>query len=166
MIHASLTLDPASSSAERRLQPPAARNARIEHDARIEGAPTVGCEPWLCVAAALPDLRVAVTVKTGEDDNVCARHDVENTVGEASKQRASDFAVNLGKSLRVPLDGFKALIERLHELVTKVVTSLPVPIERVADIGLSGVSEPETQFFRFSSSRTCGQVRVAPGSRW
>ena len=31
-----------------RLQPPAARNARIEHDARIEGAPTVGCEPWLC----------------------------------------------------------------------------------------------------------------------
>ena len=30
-----------------RLQPQAARNARIEHDARIEGAPTVGCEPWL-----------------------------------------------------------------------------------------------------------------------
>jgi hypothetical protein len=25
-----------------RLQPPAARNARVEHHARIEGAPTVG----------------------------------------------------------------------------------------------------------------------------
>jgi hypothetical protein len=30
-----------------RLQPPAARNARIERDARIEGAPTVGCKPQL-----------------------------------------------------------------------------------------------------------------------
>jgi len=30
-----------------RLQPPAARNARIELDARIQSAPTVGCEPWL-----------------------------------------------------------------------------------------------------------------------
>jgi hypothetical protein len=30
-----------------RLQPQAARTVRIEHDARIEGAPTVGCEPWL-----------------------------------------------------------------------------------------------------------------------
>jgi hypothetical protein len=31
-----------------RLQPPAARNVRFEHDARIEGAPSVGCEPLLC----------------------------------------------------------------------------------------------------------------------
>jgi hypothetical protein len=30
-----------------RLQPLAARNARIEHDARIEGAPSVGCKPSL-----------------------------------------------------------------------------------------------------------------------
>jgi hypothetical protein len=33
--------------ANARLQPQAARTVRIEHDARIEGAPTVGCEPWL-----------------------------------------------------------------------------------------------------------------------
>jgi hypothetical protein len=34
-----------------RLQPPAARNVRIGRDASIEGAPTVGCEPWLgCVS--------------------------------------------------------------------------------------------------------------------
>ena len=30
-----------------RLQPPAARNARFEHDARVEGAPSVGCKPQL-----------------------------------------------------------------------------------------------------------------------
>src|SRR5712675_1873267 len=30
-----------------RLQPPAARNVRIEHDTRVESAPTVGCEPLL-----------------------------------------------------------------------------------------------------------------------
>jgi len=30
-----------------RLQPQAARIGRMEHDAWIEGAPTVGCEPWL-----------------------------------------------------------------------------------------------------------------------
>jgi len=35
------------SAPNARLQPQAARNARIEHDARIEGAPTGGCEPWL-----------------------------------------------------------------------------------------------------------------------
>jgi hypothetical protein len=33
--------------ANARLQPPAARTVRIEHDARIEGAPSVGCKPML-----------------------------------------------------------------------------------------------------------------------
>src|SRR5882672_2880511 len=37
-----------------RLQPQAARNIRIEHDARIEGAPPVGCEPWLGCTRLLP----------------------------------------------------------------------------------------------------------------
>jgi hypothetical protein len=36
-----------SSRSNARLEPPAARNARIGREARIEGAPTVGCEPWL-----------------------------------------------------------------------------------------------------------------------
>jgi len=32
-------------SSNARLQPQAARNGRVERDYRIEGAPTVGCEP-------------------------------------------------------------------------------------------------------------------------
>jgi hypothetical protein len=39
---------PATSSAlqpNARLQPPAARAVRIEQDALIEGAPSVGCKP-------------------------------------------------------------------------------------------------------------------------
>ena len=95
-----------------------------------------------------------MTMKTCEDNNVWARDDVEDAVGKASQQRASDFAVNLGTRQGVPLDGLKALVERLQELVTKVVTSLPVPFVRVANVGLGGVSEPEIHFFRFSSSRT------------
>jgi hypothetical protein len=30
-----------------RLQPPAARNRAVEHDAHHKGALSVGCKPWL-----------------------------------------------------------------------------------------------------------------------
>ena len=74
--------------------------------------------------------------------------------------------MNFGEGLRVALDGFEAPVECLQKLVTKVVTSLPVPLENVADVGLGGLSEPEIHFLRFSSSRTCDQDRVALGSCW
>ena len=36
------------SQSNARRQPPAARNHWIDHDALIEGAPTVGCKPQSC----------------------------------------------------------------------------------------------------------------------
>lgn len=107
-----------------------------------------------------------MTVKTREHHDFLRRDDVEDTVGESAEQRASDFPVNLREGERIPLDGFDALIERLQELVTKVVTSLPVPSEGVTDVGFGGVSEPEIHFFRFSSSWIWDQGRAAPGSLW
>lgn len=44
---------PMVSANRSRLQPHAARNARIEHVARIEGAPLIGCEPWLSFTPSL-----------------------------------------------------------------------------------------------------------------
>lgn len=46
-----------------------------------------------------------------------------------------------GERQRIALHGLETPIESLEELVTKVVTSLPVPRERVTDVGFGGVSE-------------------------
>ena len=107
-----------------------------------------------------------MTVKTPQHDDLLSRDNVEDTVGESAEECASDVSVNFGEGVRIAFDGFKALIKCLQKLVTEVVASLPAPSEGVADIGLGGVSEPEIHFFRFSSSRTWDQGRVASGSLW
>lgn len=93
-------------------------------------------------------------METTQDHQVGFGHDVEDTVGELAKERPPDVAVHRRESERVTPDRLEALVEGLQELVTKVVTSLPVPRMSVADVGLGGVTEPEIHFFRFSSSRT------------
>ena len=95
-----------------------------------------------------------MAVETPQDHEVGLAHDVENAVRKLAKERPPDFAMHRRVRERVTLDGLEAFIERLQELVTKLVTSLPVSRMSVADVGLDGVTEPEIHFFRFSSSRT------------
>ena len=95
-----------------------------------------------------------VTIEATQDHQLGFGHDVEDAVGTLPKKRPPDIAVHHRESERITLDRLEALVECLQELVTKVVTSLPVPRMSVADVGLGGVTEPEIHFFRFSSSRT------------
>ena len=93
-------------------------------------------------------------METPQDHQVGLNHDVENAVRKLAQEGPPDFAMHRRVRERVTLDGLEAFIERLQELVTKLVTSLPVPGVRVADVGLGGVTQPEIHFLRFSSSRT------------
>jgi hypothetical protein len=93
-------------------------------------------------------------METPQDHQLGFGHDVEDAVGELAKKRPPDVAMHRRESQRVALDGLETLVERLQELITKVVTSPTVPGMSVANIGLGGVTEPEIHFLRFSSSRT------------
>ena len=93
-------------------------------------------------------------METPQDHQLGFGHDVENAVRIPTKEGSPDIAMHSRIGERIALDGLEAIIERLQELVTKVVTSLPVPRVSVADVGLGGVVEPEIHFLRFSSSRT------------
>lgn len=130
------------------------RRARADVRYLKRCAPAGGCTQWLCVAPAPPDLRVAVTMETPQDHQLGLGHDVENAVRIPTKEGSPDIAMHGRIGERIALDGLEAILERLQELVTKVVTSLPVPRVSVADVGLGGVAEPEIHFLRFSSSRT------------
>ncbi len=80
-------------------------------------------------------------MQTAKDDDICAFDDVEHAVREAPEKCAPDLAMDHGEGQRIALHGLETPVESLQELVTKVVTSLPVPRERVTDVGFGGVSE-------------------------
>ena len=80
-------------------------------------------------------------VQTRQDDDVCTFDDVEHAVREAPEKCAPDLAMDHGERQWIALHGFETPVESLQELVTKVVTSLPVSRERVTDVEFGGVSE-------------------------
>lgn len=127
-------------------------------------APAVGFTQESCVASTLPDPWITVTMQTRQNHDVRPLDDVEDAVGKLPEESAPYFAMNCRKRKWIALDRLETLIDRGQELVTKFVTPFPVPGMGVADVRLGSVPEPETHFLRFSSSRTWGQPRVAPGS--
>ncbi len=74
-------------------------------------------------------------MNTSQYHDLVRQDDIEDAVRKATQQGASD-------------------VERLQKPVTKLATSLPVPRNRVVDVGFGGVPEAKIHFLRFNSSRT------------
>ncbi len=74
-------------------------------------------------------------MKAAHDDNSVGLNDVEESVREASQQRAPHIAVNHGVAIRVPRDPGHGCVDRSHKIVAKAQAALAVPEMRLFDIG-------------------------------
>ena len=118
----------------------------------------------LCVVTLLPHIRITMSVEAREHNDLFVGDDVENAVGKAAQESATNVPMNHWESLWIRLNGMEALLKGKQEVVSKIVASLAVPGEDAVDIDLSGADETESHFFRFNDSRTSSQGRAALGS--
>ncbi len=93
-----------------------------------------------------------MSVKTGQHDDFLLGYHVEDTVGKSTEQGPPYVAVNDRESKGIALDGLETLTKNLNELVTKVVTSLPVSSDDPLDVRLGRGREAEDHFLRARES--------------
>ena len=67
-------------------------------------------------------------VNAGRHHDLLLGHEVKDTIGESMEQSRSKVMVDDCEGRRITFDGVEALIKRLKELGTKVVTSVAIPL--------------------------------------
>src|SRR5262245_46182736 len=68
-------------SAKRSASPVTGAQRPLEQLRSLKCAHVIGCTRWLCVAPTLPDFRVAMTVQTPKDHDVCPRRCRTHSMG-------------------------------------------------------------------------------------